>query len=294
MKIAKLFLIFFICLFLTACINTDYNSEVNEISNKIGQEQSYRQEQASGAIHATKKILDDSPNEDIHTESARKTIDIAEKASSPLSIEERSRWDEVAEELLGGSTAKLEKVQKELIQSENKQSDLKKKLQKAESERLVFYERLQRDADARIEELKQNQELKKKLMMYFAGLAAISVIAGGVLTWILGFRIGLNAFIAAGFFGLAAYLITQTFFAYIASGFAIVMFLGTGYYIWGRLRPEKTMAKTADVLEKMEKSPEGHKANAAKLVKKEIGNSLTGKEGEAHKKYIKSVKQKIK
>jgi len=275
-------------------MNTDHNSKINEISNKIGQEQSYRQEQASGAIHATKKILDDSPNEDIHTESARKTIDIAEKAALPLSIEERSRWDEVAEELLEGSTAKLEKVQKELIQSENKQSELKKKLEKAESERLVFYERLQRDADARIEELKQNQELKKKLMMYFGGAAAVCVVAGAILSYFLGVKIGLHAFAAAGCFGLASYLITLNYFGYIAAGMAVIIFCGIGYYVWGRLRPEKTMAKTADVLEKMEKSPEEHKANAARLVKKEISNSLTGKEGEAHKKYVKEVKAKIK
>jgi hypothetical protein len=290
---AKLFFLIFLSFFLFGCNTIDsLHNEKTELSNKIGQEEVFRIDQAAGATHATKKILETSPNDDPHTAAARKSVDIADKALPPLSIEDKSRWDEIAEKLILGDSAELKKVEKELISSENKQSELKKKLEETTNELFLFYEERQRNDELRIAEAESKIELQKDLVKYFFAAAAICAIAGAVLTWLMGFKVGLNAFIAAGFFSLAAYLISQTWFAYIAAGIAIISFCGIGFYVWGRLRPEKTMAKTADVLEKMEKSPEGHKSAAAKLVKKEIGNSLSGKEADAHKKYIKEVKKK--
>lgn len=292
MKI-KLFFLIFLSFLLIGCNTVDsLNSEKAELSNKIGQEEVFRIDQAAGATHATKKILETSPSDDAHTVAARKSVDIADKALPPLSIEDKSRWDEIAEKLIFGDDAELQRVEQSLIKSENKSKSLAEKLKQKENQIVSLLQEKDAQNEARIEELKRDQELQKTLVRYFFGAAAVCAIAGGVLTWILGFRIGLNAFIAAGFFGLAAYLITLSWFAYVAAGMAIIMFVGTIYYIWGRLKPEKVMTKTADVLEKMEKSPQGHISGAAKLVKEEIKRSLTGKEAEGHKAYIKEIKKK--
>jgi hypothetical protein len=219
-------------------------------------------------------------------------VDIADKALPPLSIEDKSRWDEIAEKLILGDSEELQKVEKSLIQSENKTEKLTQELEQKQNQIVSLLQEKDAQNEARIEELKRDQELKNKLMMYFAGAAVLCVIGSAILGYFMGMKVAVNGLIAGGFFGLASYLITLNFFGYIAAGMAIVMFFGTAYYLWGRLRPEKTMAKTADVLEKMEKSPEGHKSAAAKLVKREISNSLSGREAEAHKAYVKEIKKK--
>jgi len=293
MKI-KYFFIIFLCSCLISCNSFDFKKNQREvIINKIGEQKSLQIERASGAIHATETILNKSPNKDIYTEAAKKTNSLASNALPNTSLGEEKMWEEIAEGLIQGNDRKYNKIKNELIKSEEKEHKLEKKLADTTSELFFLHEEITEGHQKEIEELMRGQELKKKLMMYFAGAAALCAIGSAILGYFLGIRIAINGAIAAGFFGLAAYLVTQSFFAYIAAGMAVVMFAGTIYYVCGQLRPKRAIKKTAEVLEKMSNSEEGFKRNAAKLVKKEIQNSLVGKEAQKHKEYVRSIKKEF-
>jgi len=280
-------------IFLPACITTDSIQKKNDsYADKISQEESFMVEQGAGAAVATKIILEKSPQKDIHTESARKTINLSVEALPDLTIKESDRWEKIATDLILGNEKGLEAKRIRLIQSENEKIKLKKKLEEGESKLLDVYAQLQSEQEDRIEEMKRDQELKKDLVKYFFYAAAVCVLAGGILSYFLGIKMGINAIIAGGFFSLAAYLVTQPFFSYMAAGFAVTMFVGTIYYVWGKVYPEKTLERQVKVIEKMGQSGDARKRDAAKIFKDEMGSSLAESKSEkAHRELVRKLKK---
>jgi len=291
MRILTIFLLFLLT-FAPACNTIDQlKSENDEIANKIVVQETFRIENASGAVHATKKILEGAP-ENKHTSAAIKTSGLAEDALPPLSIEDRAKWDEIADKALEGSDKEVDKIRDQLINSEKKTSELKKNLEENRNGLLLLHERIRQDHESVIADLKKQTELKEKLMKYFVYAAGICVLAGGALTWLLGIKIGVNAFLAGGFFALASFLITQPVFSYIAAGMAIVMFLWTIYYIWGQLKPNKALKKQIRVIDSMEGSKDARVRDAAKMFKDEMRNTLVDpKEKKVHVDYIRKLKK---
>lgn len=292
MALCKKIILCFFVVFLCSCNTIEQTiKKKNEIENKIGEEKKYRVDQASGAVYATRVILEDSEDTP-NTVAAKKTINIAEKSLPDLSIEDQKKWEEISKEIKENPKS-LNRIEKKLTKSEKRESKLQEDLEEITEKLFYVYDKDKEKSEDALKEAKSNKKLLSKLSMYFAGAAVLCVLGSLLIGHFLGFRVALNGFIAGGFFGLASYLVTQTFFAYIAGLVAVIMVSGTIYYIWGRVKPERAVKKTVDVIEKLEKSEDPEKREAAKILKKEMSFSLTGKEAESHKKYIKDVKKKL-
>lgn len=290
------FFLFFLLFTLTSCNSLNWQSpKTDKISSKIEKQESYKLEQASGAVYATKKILSKSPNKDVYTQSAKKTNDLASKALPYPTIENQNVWEEIAYNLIEENEKgqrQVERIEGKLSDSEKKITNLQDELEQAQQDKLALYKQKQREYKAKIQDLLRNQGLQKYLVKIFAYASVASVLASVVLAYFFGFKIAINGIIAGAGFGLAAYLVTQTFFAYLAAGFAIIMFAGIIYYIWGRSQPEKTLKKVVKTVDKMEKSPDARKRDAAKMMKQQMEEGSTGtKEEEKEKKYIKDLKK---
>lgn len=292
MRILPIILIFSLIL-LSACVTTDSIQKKNDgYTEKIAQEESYIVQQGAGAAVATKMILEKGNLTDIYTVSAKKTISISVDALPNLTLNERLKWEQIADDLIKGNEESLKLKGEELIQSENKQIELKKKLEEGKARLLDVYARREAKHKEELKDMERNNALKKDLVKYFFYAAAVCVLAGGVLSCIFGFKLGLNVFIAGAFFSLAAYLITQPFFCYLAAGMAIIMFAGTLYFLWGQARPKNTLKRQIKVIERMENSTDSRQRESAKVFKKEMKRSLAESKSEKrHKALVKELKK---
>lgn len=292
----KIFSGILILLSLVGCNTIDgLNQERMQLAYQIGAEQEKRVEQAAGAAQATSIILSQPEVDPSKAIGYARTTNEFVVASLPKPSSEQSLyWQDVANSMLRGEEVgkQFSRSYNILTRSEQTEKDLQEKLANTTNALLALHEKEKAKHESQILALAQNQELTKYLVKIFAYAAVASVLISALVGYFLGWKAGLNGIIAAGFFALAAYYITQTWFAYIAAIFAIIVLVGIIYYIFGRSEPEGELKKQVLAIEDMSDSDDPEEREAAEIVKKKINDKQpTPRAREHHKKYIKKLKK---
>lgn len=242
--------------------------EIYEKQITLYETQQERYDEAAGAVLAAKTSLAQNNETKTHA-----FLDYAFLSLSPTNPIILQKWREIQQnpQLIGQETKLLlERFKQEQnalnsIQKEKQQlyEETTKKLSSAEEE---------------IGRLLSGQDLKKRLIHIF-GYAAVAALVGGFALFYFNKAWGFNMLAAAGCLGLAAYLITTSWFGYLAAAFAIIFLCGILYMIFGAKTPNKTLKTIVSTLQ--------NKPNALEEIKPHLKEKMT----QAEKQLVKNIKK---
>jgi hypothetical protein len=160
-----------LALALTACTTPVQKAErVDKIQNEIRSEESVRIDQAAGAVAATGKLLAQDPPA---VEAAKETNAAAAAALPKPKAETAKAWGQVAEDLLKGQKASLDRALELIAASETKQAELATKLETA---RIELNKSLELQAAADRDRATQAESQKNIVEKQTLGLTAAGVL----------------------------------------------------------------------------------------------------------------------
>ncbi len=167
----RLVFLFALLISLTACVGTRHKPEqIDTTKQQISSEQSQRIDQAAGAVAATGELLGRTPPA---IDAARETNMAAASALPKPSVEAQQQWQRIAEELVKGERASLNKALDALAASEARQRDLESKL---EAQRMELNAALAKQAALDRKRAEDAESRKSIVEKQTIGLTAAGVV----------------------------------------------------------------------------------------------------------------------
>lgn len=274
--IALFFLLFFV-----GCTSVGtLNNEVREKERQISAITEKKLSLAAAAAASTQDFLKEN-----NIEEALKTNEYVIFSLPSPKIDHVLQWRQISERILLGDLSEYKKAINKLAELQNSIAEKESEIEALKEKIAILQERQIKRLQERLDALQARRDLESNLMWMFAIAAIACIIAGALLFRRMG-GAATNLLIAGAGFGFAAYLITTSWFGYVAAGVAICIAIGVIYMIFGRLRPERTLKKVVSGIER-------HRKKDPKEVE-HLELDLAAEMDKSDKKYIDKKKHELK